>query len=129
MNRKRTNLLFYLARLPFLFLYVSFFAVQLFFNFDIANNPGSITCGSLYKTASVGHQYASVHKTNPAKDKKPSIRLNKRFSPKDIPAYNPFIVQSPVYYLTEKLFVAAPGVFIPATFLLSQSFRGPPVVA
>jgi hypothetical protein len=127
MNNKKHNISSYFIRVSVLFLYVSFFIVQLFFNFDIANHSNANTFLSFNKSAA--YQSLSILKANKEKGKKQTIRLNKRFEPKAIPAYNIIIEKPSLCYLETKPFVSNSFVVVHAPFLLSQSFRGPPVVA
>ena len=129
MKYQRRRILSYLAKTPILILYISFFIVQLFFNFDIANTSKNTTLFSCNKIVATGRHSFVIKKTNTAKDQKQALRLNKRFKPQVILAYTPFDIKSPVYYLGEKPFGFYASVFIPASFLFPQFFRGPPVVA
>jgi hypothetical protein len=126
MNFKRILISSNWAKVPLLLLYISFFTVQLFFNFDIANHFNSTDL--LFSKNIASTKTSALSKEKKAKGKKQSIRLNKRFEPKAMPAYNVVVIKSPCRYLGTKLFVSPADVFIPAPFLLSQSFRGPPSV-
>ena len=129
MNYAKRNVLSSLVKAPVLFLYISFFAVELFFNFDFGNNSGTTTFLLSYNNAAVRHCFTGKEKTNKAKDKKQTTRLNKRFEPQTILAYNRIDIKSPVCFLETKTFLFYSDVCMPASFLLSQSFRGPPFVA
>ena len=129
MKYARRNILSSLVKAPVLFLYISFFAVELFFNFDFGNNSGTPTFLLSYSNVASRHSFAGKEKTNKAKEKKQTTRLNKRFEPQTILAYNRTDIKSPVYFLETKTFLFYSDVCIPASFLLPQSFRGPPVVA
>jgi hypothetical protein len=126
MNSKRQNILSCFTKAIVLPLYVSFFIVQLFFNFDIANHSSNNPFFAPYKITT--HRSSSVDKTNKGKSVQQTIRLNKRFEPQTVPAYNNIVIKSPVDYLDKNNYVSY-AAFIPASFLLPQSFRGPPVVA
>lgn len=126
---QRPNILSHLAKVPVLFLYVSFFIVQLFFNFDIVNHSNNTTLLSSYTSVAEVHHYPATKKTIEGKEKKQPNSLNKRFKPQVILTYNFIAIKSLIYYLETKAFVSHSEVFIPALFLLSQTFRGPPVVA
>jgi hypothetical protein len=128
MNRKRINILFYLAKMPLLFLYVSFFIVQLFFNFDIANHSNDTTLLFSAKSVAAGHKFPGIVKTKNETRKKQTILLNKRFKPQVILSCNAIVIKSSSCYLETKTLVSHSGIFIAAPFLLSQSFRGPPLV-
>ena len=129
MDSQRTGILSYIAKTSVLVLYVSFFIVQLFFNFDITKSSHNTTLSHSHKNLALGHQSSALKKTNASKDRKQSIRLNKRFKPQAIATYNPFDIKSPVYYIETKSCVSHSDVHIPASFLFPLSFRGPPVVA
>jgi hypothetical protein len=125
MYYQRRGILSYITKTPVLILYVSFFIVQMFFNFDIANSSNK---PALYKIEP-GNHFSVIKKINTEKDKKQTTRLNKRFKPQAILTYYQVSIKSPAYRLETRIFVSHADIFIPATFLLSQSFRGPPVVA
>jgi hypothetical protein len=127
MNYQRPGILSYIVKTSVLVLYGSFFIVQLFFNFDIENSSNNTILSHSHKNLALGHQSSALKKTNASKDRKQSIRLNKRFKPQAIATYNPFDVKVPVYYLETKSFVSHSDICIPALFLFPQSFRGPPV--
>lgn len=129
MNHQRPAVLSYIAKTIILVLYVSFFIVQLFFNFDITNNSRNATFFSLHKNVAAEHRLSIVTKADTAKGKRQTVRLNKRFKPNTILAYTLFDIKSPACYLETKSFVFDRGIFIPSSFLLPQFFRGPPVVA
>lgn len=125
MKCQRWSILSYFTKAFVLILYLSFFTVQLFFNFDIANSSNKPT---VYKIEP-GNHFSVIKKINTEKGRKQTTRLNKRFKPQAILTYYQLSIKSPAYHLSRKTFVPNAGIFIPATFLLSQSFRGPPVVA
>src|ERR1700688_4678007 len=97
MNYRSPGILSYIAKTSILVLYASFFIVQIFFNFDIANSSDSSTLFSSYKNVPAGYQRSEIKKIHTTKDKKQTVRLNKRFKPKIILDYNPVHIKSPVY--------------------------------
>lgn len=127
MNCKKQGILSYLLKVPFLFFYIAFFIVEIFFNNGFENTPNNVSL--FYKNTSAGHPTLGINKTNKGKDKKQTFHLNKRFEPKDVLNCNPVVIKFPVYYLEKRVFVSKPDLFIPSAHLLSQSYRGPPLVA
>jgi hypothetical protein len=127
MNGKKPGIISYVIKVPVLFFYVTFFIVEIFFN----NGTGNVPNNSLLfqKNASVGHNSFCINKSNKGKDKKQTFHLNRRFQPKDVLNCNLVVFKFPDYYLERKIFVSKYDLFIPATDLLSQSYRGPPVVS
>lgn len=129
MNRLKTNLFSYLSKTTVLLLYVCFFIVQLFFSVDFSNSSNSTSSLFLYKNAEATQKVPHMQKTNNAKNKRQSIHLNKRFEPIDFLACGFFLIKPVVCNLSAESFRLLYNIFIPASFLHSQSFRGPPVVA
>jgi hypothetical protein len=129
MYNQKPNILSQWAKIPLLSLYISFLIVQLFFNFDIANPLDPGTFHPSYASVTTGYRYPGIGKRDNAENKKPTVRLNKRFKPQVILVQHSIILISPIRYTDPKSFVTYPGFFIPAPFLRSPFFRGPPVVA
>lgn len=129
MNRLKPSLFSYLAKTTVLLLYVCFFIVQLFFSVDFSYNPNSTSSHFLYKDAKATHHILCIKKANNAKDKKQSIHLSKRFEPIGLLACNLFLIKPLVCNISPESFKLSSNIFIPASFLHSQSFRGPPIVA
>jgi hypothetical protein len=128
MNSKRIPILSYLYKMPLLFLYVSFFIVQLFFNFDIAgNSKEKLSSVSVIQTA-FGHGTSGIAQTKSRNEKPNKVRLNKRFEPKAITVQQVSSIKPPVHTVIIEKIERVPFVFIPASFLCSASFRGPPAV-
>jgi len=128
MNAKKQHISFWLARLPLLLLYISFFAVQLFYNFDIANHPEHIAGASFQKNAIGKNSHVIVKKGSLPNDKKTNFRLNKRYQPRDVVTCNSFIIKPLVCFVTSKLHVHYSNGFIPSSLPTARSLRGPPVV-
>jgi hypothetical protein len=130
MNFKKINITGNWAKLPLLLLYISFFTVQLFFNFDIANH--SINSPQLYSYKELSATRIApvvVNKTNKGKTKQQTIRLNKRFEPQAILVHHGMEVKGPVYCSNIKLPGIRKKMILSSPYLYSQSFRGPPVAA
>jgi hypothetical protein len=107
--------------------YLAFFLVQLFFNFEIASNAKM----SFQKTSSLSiakSSGASVRHSAAHPDKKTTFRLNKRFQPQAAPVCVLFTTKAPVRYIPSKFTNAYYGYFIPVVTPCSLSLRGPPVV-
>lgn len=127
MNCKKTGILSCLIKAPVLFFYIIFFIVEIFFN----DGTGNISNNSLLlqKNTSVSHTTLCINKSDKGNDKKQTFHLNRRFQPKDVLSCNLVVLKVPAFYLERKIFVPKYDLFIPASDLLSQSYRGPPVVA
>jgi hypothetical protein len=109
-------------------LYLSFFAVQLCFNFDLAsaqiNNSRTL---SLQNKGARTQPHAFNQKSSISA--KTNIRLNKRFEPKSFPySFAPVIEIGFIYLLPKNL-----GHYYEQRFIshinLSTSLRGPPSIA
>jgi hypothetical protein len=129
MNGKTKNILFYLTRIPVLFVYISFLTVQLTSNFDV---PGNGT-GSLYSTASNApnagsHLYVSKDKTH-SKESRSNIRLNKRFQPEEAIYCIGIVIKIPFSYLNTKCIINYSSKLISSFAFNSLLLRGPPVLA
>ncbi len=109
-------------------LYISFFAVQLFFNFDLANSQ------KRYSTSTELHHQDAISKGHSVFQKatvtsKANIRLNKRFEPKSFQVViTPVIEIGSYYYMPLEL-----GLFSENNFTsynrISTFLRGPPSIA
>lgn len=123
---KANNLL---TRLLILILYVAFFFVQLLFNFDFSvyqkSNDSTSFTESIQNTNSKQHILKQA-KTSIAKN---NIRLNKRFEPKSIGDCDFPVVVLFVKYTSQISSGAYYGTAVLRSFLLTQSLRGPPVIA
>jgi hypothetical protein len=123
MNHKKQYIFFCLAKLPLLLLYVSFFIVQLFYNFDIANHPS----GASFITFHTSNQQTVNKGTTPA-DGKLSFRLNKRYHPQQAITCTTVIIKPVVCYVSSKLHVHYSSGFVPSCTPPAHSLRGPPNV-
>lgn len=109
-------------------LYLSFFTVQLLFNFDLANTQKASSGVFAIHHQGHGNSSHAVYK-NPSVTAKANIRLNKRFEPNSIPdCIAPVIEICLFYHMPEKL-----GHYyeqsILSTTKLSAFLRGPPANA
>ena len=123
MKVKNQHIFFGLAKLPLLLLYVSFFIVQLFYNFDIANRFSGTANISTYKT-----NQETVKKIAAPAERKICFRLNKRYHPQPAITCTAIIIKPVVCYVTSKLHVHYSSGFIPLSGPPSYSLRGPPAV-
>jgi hypothetical protein len=127
MRSKKQYIFFCLAKLPLLLLYLSFFAVQLFYNFDIASHPANTASISIHNNKQKDSR-STVKKAASTPDKKISFRLNKRYQPQAAITCKPIIIKQVVCYVNSKLHVHYSSGFIPAEFPPAHSLRGPPNV-
>jgi hypothetical protein len=127
MNGKKTGLLSYLIKVPVLFFYITFFIVEIFFNYGTGNFPDNGL--AFQKDTSVCQTSLCINKSNKGKDKEQTFHLNKRFEPKNILNSSLLVFKFPDYHLEKKVFVSKYDLFIPATDMVSHSYRGPPVGA
>jgi len=122
----RKNKMPWLSKLPVLFVYLLFFAVQLFFNFGVAQ----LSVSSTYHTLPAGkvtHAHAMVISSKSIARQK--IRLNKRFEPSVIPGITVPAIIIPVIQVLPKTMGHYICQYYPEVFLSDYSLRGPPVVA
>jgi len=109
-------------------LYFSFFAVQLFFNFDLASSPKNyLGSGSFHHQVAGARGFYCFQKTSVSA--KANIRLNKRFEPNSVPdCITPVFEVVLFLYLPDNV-----GCYynnaIPSTIKSSAFLRGPPAVA
>ena len=128
MRNKQQHIFFWMAKLPLLLLYISFFTVQLFYNFDIANHSVNATQNSIQKTAKQKDGQATVKKTNSSSEKKTSFRLNKRYHPQPAIVCNTLVYKPLICPISSKLHIHYSSVFIPSSLPSAHSLRGPPNV-
>ncbi len=107
--------------------YTAFFAVQVFFNFDIASNA-KISFASLVSASAAKSKTVSVQKNTSHSPQATNFRLNKRFQPQHAPALQVIITEAPVKYITSTDPISYRKIFIPAILPISRSLRGPPFV-
>lgn len=128
MSESKKNISSILSKAFVLLLYVAFFGVQLFFNFDTGNNADSNAFYSYQGFA--GNIYShTIKQTNRTKNKKATVRLNKRFQPESIPAWNTILIKAPVCYIQTRIRNLPTDQHFSTSDLLTRSLRGPPVVA
>lgn len=109
-------------------LYLSFFIVQLFFNFDLANNQKSNLDNVGYQSIETGLQSHAFYQ-KPTVSSKANIRLNKRFEPKSFPyCFAPIIEIDFIYLSPINLAQCGEQSFI-SHINLSTPLRGPPSIA
>ena len=107
------------------FVYIAFFAVQLFFNFDLSSN--AIVCyGKTPSAVASNKLQAAVHLLTHKHSKKPVFRLNKRFQPQNLPSCNYAVTNAPVLFLAALPAAAYCNVILPADYVITLSLRGPP---
>ncbi|MES2332293.1 MAG: hypothetical protein V4539_21980 [Bacteroidota bacterium] len=108
-------------------LYLLFFAVQVFFNFDVAQKK-PLAQNTAFAKSSAGHSKNLQHyKSKPHSTSK--IRLNKRFQPTTIPGIFHDLADVPVLYAQLKPVPLSQGNLYSLVFLSTHSLRGPPVIA
>ena len=121
-NRKQVYNL--LKAFPVVAIYTAFFAVQLFFNFDLCSQKDN-TATNAVQNISVQHHATSCVKYQKSITAKNNIRLNKRFQPSSIPD-----CVFPVIAVIVKYNVPAVcNIYVEAlsnTISLSAYLRGPP---
>ena len=109
-------------------LYLSFFAVQLFFNFDLANSQKRYsTSAEQYHQNTISKGHSVFQKSTVTS--KANIRLNKRFEPKSFQVViTPVIEIGSYYYMPFELGLYSEYNFN-SNIRLSASLRGPPSIA
>lgn len=122
----RKNKMPWLSKLPVLFVYLLFFAVQLFFNFGVAQPSVSSTYHK-QQSARVTHAHARVISSKSIGRNK--IRLNKRFEPSVIPGIAVPTIIITVVHVSPKTMGHYICQYYPEVFLSDYSLRGPPIVA
>jgi len=128
MKQAHPHIFFMMAKLPLLLLYLSFFTVQLFYNFDIAGHAADTIYASLQKSDAKKKEIASIKKDTAPTEKKLGFRLNKRYQPQAAITCNPLIIKQVVCYVSSKLHVHYCSGFVPSSFPPAHALRGPPVV-
>jgi hypothetical protein len=123
MQQKANHLLNHSMRV---IVYIAFFAVQTFYNFDTVGAPAA--AGKPYFSTSDKHSTGSVEKTPLHRGQNHKFRLNKRFAPKYVSLSNAPLLEHPhpVSKKTGSGFYA--DVFIPFSLLVHGSLRGPPAL-
>jgi hypothetical protein len=127
MNSKKKYIFFLLAKLPLLVVYISFFTVQLFYNFDIASHPGNIiTSASFQKNEVLKNNHAVAKKAAFPSEKKENFRLNKRYQPRTVVCCDAFVLKPVTCFVFSKQHVHYSTGFIPFSIPRAHSLRGPP---
>ena len=107
--------------------YIAFFAVQFFFNFDFPAGSGFASVNP-FASSSVLQYQPGITKAAGHSSKKISFRLNKRFQPQSLPACDVVITEAPERYICSVAPLCYHKVFITACILINRTLRGPPVV-
>jgi len=128
MRQSKSYNIFWLAKLPLLLLYMSFFVVQLFYNFDIVSHVSIASCKAVQKSDAKTNSQASIKKAAAPADRKAGFRLNKRYHPQPAITCNTVAVKPLVCCVSSKLHVHYSRGFIPSSFPPAHSLRGPPSV-
>ncbi len=129
MRSSNKNMLFHFSKFYLLIIYIPFFIVQGFFNFDIHTSFLTKSISSNISTRIKKQPTVAYFNTNKSKDNKASIRLNKRFQPEDSPILISPAFEMTVYFISSGLFYCYPDPEVADSHLLSNKLRGPPVVA
>lgn len=110
-------------------LYIAFFTVQLFFNFDLQASQAHDLQGNLFQNVVAQNTSHQFFKQKVSVTGKTNVRLNKRFEPEsiadcEVPSITiSFVRNAPLslaYYYNDAILSAV---------TLSISLRGPPVLA
>ncbi len=109
-------------------LYLSFFAVQLFFNFDLANSRKSNSENVAYQNLETGSQAHAFYQ-KASVSSKANIRLNKRFEPKSFPVCIAPVIEIGLFYYTPKKLGHFYEQRLISKIKLSTLLRGPPSIA
>lgn len=124
----RSRLFGWAIKLPVTCFYLAFFAVQIFFNLDIAQKQPVHHQASGFVQAGAA-QNAKLKQDAGTSVPKSKVRLNKRFQPSSIPVIFHDLPLVSVVYARLKPSALAPGNLYSFVFLSSHALRGPPVVA
>jgi hypothetical protein len=123
----KKNISSFITKAFALLLYISFFGVQLFFNFDTGKGPATTIHYYSYNT--VNSSFPShIKQTNKANTKQAIVLLNKRFHPENILAWNNTSIKAPLNYVETTIKYVAFNEHIPSSDHTTYSLRGPPFV-
>ncbi len=129
MHLIQKNNIKWIVKLPVLVLYVLFFTVQIFFNFDTGSRSLIIGENSFhtgfFKSLTKENVKQGEVKT-PAKTK---IRLNKRFQPSSVPGVPVFKTEILPNFGEPAQTILCTANLHASVFHYTHSLRGPPVVA
>jgi len=130
MRQSKSYKIRWLAKLPLLLLYMSFFIVQLFYNFDIAALVSAKPYLAVQKNDANANSrhHAAIKKATTPTDKKEGVRLNKRYHPQPAITCHTAVMKRLVCYVSSKLHVHYSRGFIPSSLRATHSLRGPPNV-
>ncbi len=128
MKQNRSYIIFWVAKLPLLLLYASFFIVQLFYNFDIANHASNATHKTVAKVDAQKNNSSFVKKAGLPVEKKGVFRLNKRYHPQPAVSCNGVIIKPIICCVSSKLHIHYSSGFAPSSFPPAHALRGPPAV-
>ena len=108
-------------------LYAAFFAVQLFFNFDLSiNQRTNFTVQSAHYNNGITKQLTQTQKSVSTKK---NIRLNKRFHPSAVEINNEPITSTFNSFYTKVKLCHSRNQNLLNSISLSTPFRGPPAIA
>jgi hypothetical protein len=128
MNFKKHNHFFKLSKISVLLLYIPFFVVQVFYNFDTSRQPGSDLASPHYNNINAGQHNIAFSHTNKSQEKKLNIRLNKRFHPESAPCCTSVAIDVPVYFSSAILLSGYASPSLSSSSQLTWSLRGPPAI-
>lgn len=109
-------------------IYLSFFAVQILYNFDLANSQKSNSECLSFNHLESGHQNTSFFQ-KPSVSSKANIRLNKRFEPKSFPYCIAAVIEIGFIYLSPNNLAHWDEQSFISHINLSTPLRGPPSIA
>lgn len=124
---KKRNISSLISKAFILCLYISFLAVQLFFNFDIGKGPA--TPINYYSFHPLNKTESFVNQPRKLDTKKATVFLNKRFQPESILIWNTIEIEAPVKYIETQDQYVSFDQHIAAIHIHTRSLRGPPTIA
>lgn len=109
-------------------IYLSFFSVQLLYNFDLANSQKSRSERFTFNSLDSGHQsHGYFQKSSIAS--KANIRLNKRFEPNSFADCITSVIEICLFFHTPEKLGFCYEEHLLSSIKLSVLLRGPPAVA
>lgn len=129
MRFDKKNILFIFCRFYLLLLYIPFFIVQGFLNFDAQCYYHANSTYTRFGAESKNQQEISYYNTNKLLNKKVCIRLNKRFQPENAPILITPFLEMAVYCTNTNILYTYPDPISTSPHLLANKLRGPPVIA
>jgi hypothetical protein len=109
-------------------IYLSFFAVQLLYNFDLANSQKSRSERFAFNSVDSGHQCQDYFQKS-SFSSKANIRLNKRFEPNSFADCIAPVIEICLFFHTPEKLGFCYEVHLLSSIELSVLLRGPPSVA